>query len=388
MIYELKKFEEKFNDLLQPDPGKSSLQNAAESLNWITRERERICLVFKEIIPGKAHEIIKTYFFHHQQSIVFLSDRIYSRINELKSCEKQLPGQLSDLQEMLKALEGILIFMETDLQPYFNPDGKVPDNCIELHQTSQKENHHYILQALEDKHTDPSLSDILFSLLRFKNRHPDFPITFNQFNWVQHLQHHLLLYLENPAEDEKDLRLIRLLISTNLNTVEFYWYCCQGLQEELTGELTVAEQYKKLASLKKRLNQYPKLQVQGYLHEQPSIKNSLLKFIKAEIKSLKELEFIAQDLVNSGMLASNFKVSLSAKQLAFYIYLNVECGIIITEQPKKLHEFIITHVDSAQKRGLSLKSFKNNYYSHAPADVKKVEERLAGMLALIREKYW
>jgi len=388
MNYELKKFEERLKELIQPDPVEFNSEVARWSANWIEKEQDHICSVFKEIIPGKSNAIIKSYFFHHQQSIAFLSDRIYVHIIKLEADDKQQNHRKNEMELMLQALENILTFLETNLTLYFDIKGKVPDSMIENYKTTQTKRCQDLLQSFEEKKTDPALRSILSSMLTFQNKRPEARITFSQFNWVKNLHHQLSLYVITPDEVANDLGLIRLLVTMNLNTAEFYWHCCTGLQKELNAELTVAEQYKKLAALKKWLNQHPKLDVAGYLHGQLSIKVALLKFIKAEIKSLNELELIAHDLVSSGILASNFKVSLSAKQLAFYIFLNVESGIIITEKPKKLHEFIVSHVDSAQKQGLSLKSFKNNYYSHAPADVKKVEERLAGMLALIREKFW
>jgi hypothetical protein len=385
MNYELKKFEEEFKASLQSDQHEGNLQSGKLPESWALEEQERICAVFKEIVPGKDQTLVKTYFFHHQQAVVFLLDRIFKEIHRIQGAHQL---QLSGLQGMLGALVNILAFMRSDLKPFFNSGGKVPECYIDTHKVQHQEKHWYIQHALEAQKTPARLTSLLMALLRFENRSADAEVTFNQFNWVIRLQHELLAYLEDKEADENNERLLNLLVSLNLNGAGFYLYCCERLRKNLDAELTVAEQYKKLASIKKRLNQLPELELAGYLPGQMSIRLSLLKFLKAEIKALNELEFIAQDLVNAGILTSNFKVSLSAKQLAFYVYLNVECGIIITEKPKKLHEFIIDHVDSAQKHGLSLKSFKNNYYSHAPADVKKVEERLASMLALIRDKFW
>jgi hypothetical protein len=388
MNYELKKFEEEFKSALQLDRHPGNLETGKLPESWALEEQERICAVFKEIVPGKDQALVNTYFFHQQQSLVFLLDRVFKEMLKIQGAQAQPEQRLSRLQEMLRALLNILAFMQSNLKPFFNAAGKVPECYIDSHRIQHQDNHSYIQQSLEARKTPDRLILLLMALLRFENGSADAEITFKQFNWVIRLQHELLAYLKNTEADENNQRLMNLLVSLNLNSAGFYLYCCERLRKNLDSELTVAEQYKKLASLKKRLNQLPELELAGYLPGQMSIRLLLLKFLKAEIKALNELEFIAQDLVNAGILTSNFKVSLSAKQLAFYVYLNVECGIIIAEKPKKLHEFIIDHVDSAQKHGLSLKSFKNNYYSHAPADVKKVEERLASMLALIREKFW
>jgi gamma-glutamylcyclotransferase (GGCT)/AIG2-like uncharacterized protein YtfP len=387
MNYELRKFEAEFKASLQPDQAERNLQKDKRTDHWVFDEQERVCAVFKEVVPGKDQALVKSYFFHHQQSVVLLLDRIFKEIQKSSqdNDHQQTPG-LRKLRQMQHGLVNILRFMKTEVKFYFNLGGEVPECYIDSHTKKHQSDHRHVQQSLEERDTASSLISHVISLLKFGNSRTK--ITFSQFDWVTRMQDDLLVYLESKEEDENSQRLLNLLINLNLNSAEFYLYCCDTLRKALDSELTVADQYKRLASLKKRLNQLPKLEVAGYLPGQASIKVSLLKFLKAEIKALNELEFIAQDLVNAGVLTSNFKVSLSAKQLAFYVYLNVECGIIITEKPKKLHEFIIDHVDSAQKHGLSLKSFKNNYYSHAPADVKKVEERLASMLALIREKFW
>jgi hypothetical protein len=113
----------------------------------------------------------------------------------------------------------------------------------------------------------------------------------------------------------------------------------------------------------------------------PGIKSSLLNFVDAEISHLQSLEKIGGDLASYGQINENFRVSFSVKELAYFIHLQVECGIILEEKPKKIHQYIVGHYSTQETEKISEKSFKNATYSRSPNNVKKVITKLTEMLA-------
>ncbi|WP_443938811.1 hypothetical protein [Pedobacter sp. MW01-1-1] len=178
-----------------------------------------------------------------------------------------------------------------------------------------------------------------------------------------------------------------LLISKQFNHPIFYDFCKAQLNERLMKLSVISDHFRELILIRKNLIQNSPLNLPIYSPLSEPIQDTLLKMIDSELDFLKELDFINTELVNSGLLDSNYKVSLSVKQLAFYISLNVEAGIITEQKATRIHHYITSHVSTLEKQDISEKSFSNAYYVHSPEDIRKVSEKLARMLALAQEKY-
>ena len=124
-----------------------------------------------------------------------------------------------------------------------------------------------------------------------------------------------------------------------------------------------------------------------YNRNLPDIDESLLRYIESEISYLKSIDTIAEDLSSGGILDTNFRVNFTVRQLALFIHLQVEAGIITSQSPKTLHQYVTKHYSTVEKDNISEKSFKNAYYGNAGKDVEKVIEKIVDMLAIANEKY-
>lgn len=98
------------------------------------------------------------------------------------------------------------------------------------------------------------------------------------------------------------------------------------------------------------------------------------------------MDRIGAHLNHQGLLDNRYKVTLTVKQLAIFIHLQVQAKIIITESPKLLHEYISKHYSTNETDRISAKSFKNAYYSASTEDLEKVIEKIVTMLAIAQEK--
>ena len=85
-------------------------------------------------------------------------------------------------------------------------------------------------------------------------------------------------------------------------------------------------------------------------------------------------------------LESNFKVTFTVRQLALFINLQVEAGIITIKSPKLLHQYITKHYSTTEKEVISEKSFKNAYYGYVDKDIQKVIEKIVVMLNIAQDK--
>jgi hypothetical protein len=180
--------------------------------------------------------------------------------------------------------------------------------------------------------------------------------------------------------------IILLLTSLNFNHPSFYHSCCSYFNHELQRCENIGEQYRLTHFFKKLIGQVFKTISVPYNRNFPDIDESLLRYIESEISYLKSIDTIAEDLSRGGILDSNFKVTFTVRQLAIFIHLQVEAGIITTNSPKALHQYVTKHYSTGEKNTISEKSFKNAYYGNAGNDVEKVIDKIVTMLAIAQEK--
>lgn len=182
-------------------------------------------------------------------------------------------------------------------------------------------------------------------------------------------------------------RLICWLITKNFNHPDFYNYQLSSIERKCSQSPSLSDTFMDLILSKKKLLQIPIMESIPYCPLSPRIRQSILKIIDSEIDFIKENDFLNTEMISSGILDKRYKVSLSVKQLAFYIYLNVEAGLVTEQKAKRIHQYVISNFSTAETEMISEKSFSNGYYVHRPEDIKKVINILAKMLAIAQEKY-
>jgi len=305
-------------------------------------------------------------------------------IKELEDAleQKELPEERCKLlTTMLSALERMLNYLWTYFPLEF-------DQSIPLSKLATNEYRKTYRKKIADSisyiasHEIPQeLKEILNDILQLKLSGT---ATYNSMSFSREL----ISYIDSNHTlqlTEKEIAI--MLITRQFNHPRFYEFCRSAITEKLNKMSVISDHFRELIFMRKTLIQIPLQKTPVYSPLSETIHLSLLKLLDSELEFLKELDFMNTELVNSGLLDSNYKVSLSVKQLAFYIYLNVEVGIIIEQKATRVHQYIISHVSTAEKDDISEKSFSNGYYVHSPEDIRKVSEKLARMLALAQEKY-
>ena len=191
----------------------------------------------------------------------------------------------------------------------------------------------------------------------------------------------------NPLTGENFEETILVLIRQNYNSPAAYDEICRWISTKLPTMISPLEQQQYLAHLKNIFQQASAFCGKRFYKNHKSLGQKLLKYIKAERKQI-DLEI---DTTRKGATPypsqGNFTVSLSVKQLAFFAFLQVETGIILSQTAKQVHQHFTSRFSTMEGGTISEKSFKNAYYSHSPADIMKVIDKLSQMLALAEESY-
>ncbi|MGN7986129.1 hypothetical protein ACTJKC_02255 [Pedobacter sp. 22226] len=177
------------------------------------------------------------------------------------------------------------------------------------------------------------------------------------------------------------------MVSLGFNHPYFYHFCCGYFNGELEKCENIADRYSMLNFMDKTLLQLPERSEKSFNQKLPPIRESLSRYIQAELGYLKTLESTATDLQGEGFQQGSFRVGFTVRQLALFVRLQVESEIIIAQSPKALHRYVTRHYSTVEKENISEKSFKNAYYSAMGNDVEKVIDRIAAMLAIAQEKY-
>jgi len=234
-----------------------------------------------------------------------------------------------------------------------------------------------------------ALSEKLIGLLNAEltpKTNPFARVSSSELDYLEQLTRQILNTIDQAIEPD-NWDLITTLLEAGFNAPRFYKYCCAYLMEKSSEGMHLDELYRSLSYSRKLLKQIQPASAQQYLSSVPGILESLLKFTQAEIEHLKDIDIIASDLAGSGMIDRNFRVAFTVKQLAFFIHLQVECGIILEERPKNVHKYVTSHYATRDQETISEKSFKNAYYAQGTDDVNKVIAKLSEMLAIAQDTF-
>ncbi|MGN8056058.1 hypothetical protein ACTJKN_07290 [Pedobacter sp. 22163] len=331
-------------------------------------------LHLSEALNGNNPSVIARY----QRSLCILDDSIWEEIENASTLKEK---HTEFKQQFLKKFSGVLLKLTREIRKFFpeNFDERYPAPMLHL----QSEARH--LDKKLAKLSSQAVSDAENELLSILET----TISLSNLRSIKAGFFHLgfladLLGAMNAAEDSsgnKTQRWKNLMIEYGFNSPAFYSYCCMEIIKKRDNCQDIIESYSELYWIKKRLQQLVPWNGMPFHKALPDIKISLLNFVDAEISHLQSLEKIGGDLAGYGQINENFRVSFSVKELAYFIHLQVECGIILEEKPKKIHQYVIGHYSTRETEKISEKSFKNAYYAKGSDGVKKVIEKLSQMLA-------
>ncbi|MCX2477201.1 hypothetical protein OQZ33_22900 [Pedobacter sp. MC2016-05] len=331
-----------------------------------------------------ADDATRSMIRRHQYSLTILENSIHKSLAKPSTATQPKAQQIS---AVLKEFTIQIVELGASIRKYFPThfDTTHPAGLTELEINADQLNKK--LNETEfnmRQNPDKGLLDLLKLTLSYSHLSKSNATHF-QLGYLHALTDQLLeRSKKNEEYDEQDY--ITLLISNEFNCPAFFHYCCIAIIRERDKFENIALSYQELLWRKKSIQQIQPYTYQPFHPSLPGIKSSLLDFIRAEMGYMKNLQKIAGELNAQGTLQDNFKTSLSVKELAFFIHLQVECGIILENRPKKVHEYAVGHYSTRETEKISEKSFKNAYYTNSREEIAKVTAKLAEMLARAEQK--
>ncbi|TBO44310.1 hypothetical protein [Pedobacter kyonggii] len=327
---------------------------------------------------GSATETLKNYFQAHQRFLGLLVDGISARLwSKEETTGPVLRKNL--LEHLLTECEALLSFIKNHFPEHMDQKMTLPDQKAYQAREKLKEKIYQISGTAESGDQLSNLAAMMEAALMDVQ-----PVYRSERLWDK-----ILTDLEEITKKKplNAVQAISFLIMHNFNHQLGTKMIYRIIDEQLHLIPDPEKQLNELMLLEKAVVQASKTSEKKLFPGLPSLGNSITKYIGAEIKLIKQINRLIQRTSISDPFEGCFAFSLSVKQLAYFIYLQVETGVLITRTAKQVHQYFANRFTTFDGTPISEKSFKNAYYSHAPEDIQKVIEKLSQMLALAEENY-
>ncbi|MET4081544.1 hypothetical protein ABIB40_001493 [Pedobacter sp. UYP30] len=181
--------------------------------------------------------------------------------------------------------------------------------------------------------------------------------------------------------------MVSLFICHGFNSIKIYHQVCYHLDSQLKTINDPLEQQQYLFHLQKTFEQASIFASKSFFKGRPKLGIALISYIETELKLIDHLMDAGYGNADKDPFLGSFTVSLSVRQFAFFVFLQVETGILLTRTAKQVHQYFASRFSTIEGGTISEKSFKNAYYSHASEDIKKVIEKLSQMWVIAEETY-
>jgi len=379
MNYQFIFFEEHFETLKTKNT--ISKNFTQESTKNLEREFYRITRVLRDIaIDLNSDKKAKSFLHFHQRSLIRLMDNVSDELSEIKYSQANTLS-LKPLKLLFGYLESTLAWMISTFPIFFNKEEKVPFSIIEFETPKMVKQMEMICAQLAKIYSNEEIVRLTNMVLA-----PNQITSFRELDyWKLTIDS---LYTKTASSHiGNEFNLLKFMLQLGLNHPALYDYLSGYIHLEIEKYETLNEQINAVCFYRKEIRQIFSLKTQKQFPLSSSVTKGIKRLLKQELLSLRALEFVNQEIDAAGMMNANYKVSFSVKQLAFFIHLQMETGIIIWQRAKYAHQYIARHFSTVERDSISEKSARNAHYNHAGEDIKKVILKLSEMLALAQEKY-
>jgi len=340
------------------------------------QEKVRVLNSIKLVMVNCNHESAHQYIRGHQHGLTELMDIVF------QDRKKTPPESQRIKDEILQSLSYLFKELESKYSSFLDSFVPIPKAISTERLSHLKVKFERLLSSFENFES-PILSlrmlreTLTPELKREKN------ISLSRFQYLQEFIDTLELQLSS-AQGNDFFELLLLVAGLNFNHPDFYNFCCDFFSRQRQALHTIDSQLEAFSLFKNRLVQKQIAMAKIYRPDLEQIGVSLQRFLETEISFLKELKGMSEVV---SFANEHFKINFTVRQLGIFVSLQAACGIIQTDRPKLIHEYVTGHYSTDEAEHISEKSFKNAYYNNARSDLDKVLEKLTEMLVLGQKRY-
>jgi len=350
---------------------------AGEELLGLEQEKIRISVAMKLAVMNSGKNAAGAYIRTHQYGLYELLEKVNERLTKSKS-----KAEIISCNRITKLLCELFCDIEKRYPDHFDKQAILPGSISNPRLAHLRESFSDLFSQTENGQAQHELMKMLAGII-FSEIDHDQKVSLHKISYLKIFAERLTLMTQDKVPVES-FEFILFIASLNFNHPAFYNLCYEFIRGQKDALETAEAQLEVLKFYIKRAEQTPPILSVTYLVEMRSIQESLRRLIDAEITYLERSK---ENGDNLNLMNSHFKINLTVRQLAIFINLQSSCGIIQTDKPKLIHEYVTSHYSTEETAHISEKSFKNAYYSNAIADLDKVLEKLTEMLIIGQRRY-
>ena len=364
---------------------KLTVQEIQEIQAFTTAEHAHIIDHWKQdFFSLKEEKELELYVQRYQSSIIHLADKLIHYIDEVND-----PVIQKLYRDQLNNLESLLAFIEDYFSKYFDLNAKIPESYRMLsHKEFQLHLGKIKMQARKFSHY-PTLLDIIhesYNIYSLENKQK--PITFLHLIYHKKLLAEIAKIIVTKKNKFQEEQLIKLLQYFNFNHNRFVYVLTTKIAIIVNDLLSPAA---KLDNLYFHLKYYNQLQTkpQYSLHpKQADLKESCLNWLQEEIYFIEKKmqpNFILPQVPLKEI--TPIETSLSVPQIAFFIKLFVDTGIIKNQSYRNLSQMTAQNFKTKNADTISSESLRLKAYAPDSSTKRFVKDTLLMLLNQVTKSF-
>jgi hypothetical protein len=348
----------------------------------VKNENLKILLNHKESVFCISSKVKMEHYIHRKQNAMeILSYGLIKDINPIVS--KDIYNLTSDysIADCLKItyiyLEKLQIFIEKESRNYVDVNKQVPYKTLLVKEFQIIDKLNWVQSQLLEMNMSDDLRKMAFiPLLKMATTNIQDKISYCEFNYCTEYIEELSRKFEHNKEVE-EANLEEWLLDLNYNSLDFFDFVTDRIISSMENQESDIEKIGILYHLLKSYNQRPARRLAKLNQNLPCIKDQIINWIDEEIEYLtrkKKLE--ANKNVEPTI---KIKTSFSVKQLCYFFYLLVQCGILLPKNHTDIFRFISNNFKTDKIDKIAYQSAKNNFYAAESAVVAFVRSKIFGL---------
>lgn len=322
--------------------------------------------------PARLSVFVKTSqidFSHFLDQIDLLKDKHVP-------CSERCHLKHTDfLAEFSNEICDILISLSTNFYEHFDFNLEVPNWVIDRNIKAML-NQSRIISNLRDKNIDIALIDLLDSYLNCLHQSNSYMLkTWSQYFYLEAISDRLLYFIESPITEDDNLKLIKLLIGYNFNTLEFHEYLLMYLDLSTNSDLPYEDQEFELLEMLKVIGGIRIERKDGYLNEVASILDSTNSYLK------RGLDTIAN--IKGAVSPYYFNAHTTLEELLFLFRVMLQVRLISTKFKTQLYQFIERHIKTERTKIPSAQYIRNTLSTNQEIPKKTVLKVRAWLMMMV-----
>lgn len=265
---------------------------------------------------------------------------------------------------ILEQIITVLNHLRTYYPAEFNFEALLPAHYTDIIKERSSDDVLQMLDALKRHDVDDTLIGILEAYLSATGMSERFQIkTWRQLVFQEKVYKGLKRLLHCNTKG-MTLEILKLMITLEFNSIQIYGYFVSFLEKTTLSDQGFPEQLEELSFLMKSFRQVRVEAVKFYDPNAPSLKDSVIESITAEIAYIQHKEKIyLQNFKSVNPESSSkfyFKVALTLAELMFFFRIALDIKFIMTKFNAYLYEFVSNHIKTEHAENLSKQSMRNH----------------------------